>query len=244
LFPGGFARNAVPTAVLGMSVQSLHHMLTSPYSSLQRFDAGVHIRAQTNSLEHKVKKNSTQFSIDLHNYETVFHHFDRALFDYFFVEKPPRFNWTHAEATGSWPRVFISCDDVDVRTAFIDYLSNHSVSTDRPQYVLVYVNTTDIKHVKNMKYDNITAPEQGLVDTAFDWYSLSLSQVCFAWRSNYSPMVSTFMQSATRVSILKPTAKDFKSKILHRNMKFEAAFDYVDTISEVLNATKKKHKGQ
>lgn len=220
-----------------MTAQLIDQFLNNPYHSLPRFDAGVHIRAQTNTLEAKMKKNHTQFTLELSNYQVVFKLFERELENYFFLHQPVRFNVSNATVTGHWPRIYISCDDVEVRDAFVESLLNRSVEVG--QFIPIFVNASGIKHIKHIVFDSSRIPDQSIVNTAFDWYALSLSHVCFAWRKGFSPLVSTFMQSATRVSMTKPTNKDFKSKILHKNFIFSATFDYVDSVQ---NGTKKGKK--
>lgn len=226
-----------------MSTQLLKAMLTKPYETLPHFAAGVHIRAQRNSLEHGSKSrtniNSTHIAHEMKEYSVLFQQFETVLSDYFFHKAPIRVNITNATLTGLWPQVFISCDDIDIRDAFVSVLSNRS--SDKGQFALVYVNTTHIRHMKHIDYENTTAPSQSIVNTAFDWYALSLSKVLFAWRNGYSPMPSTFMQSATRVSMLKRTKYDFKATILRSNGKWLPTFEYTDDLSEV-EAEEKKHR--
>lgn len=227
LFHGGFRRGVIPSTVVGMLPSEVHQVLTAPYLSNPRFDASIHIRAQTKSLEHKAAKNHTQFSLDMKQYRVVFREFERALSHRFFSQTPVRFNVTNSSLTGSWPRVFVSCDDADVRDAFIAVLMNRTADVGR--ILPVFVNTSNIKHVKHIRFDDIL-PEQDMVDTAFDWYALSLSEVVYAWRDGFTHIVSTFMQSATRVSMVKLTTKDFKATILRKNLKFVPDFEYVDNI--------------
>lgn len=59
LLAGGFHRGVVPSNVVGISQEVVKRMLSDPYDSLPRFDAGVHIRAQTAHLEDKEKRNVT-----------------------------------------------------------------------------------------------------------------------------------------------------------------------------------------
>ena len=225
LLRGGFNNDAIPSEVVGLLPHEVNSILREPYMSNTRFDAGIHIRAQTKTLENKVSKNHTQFALDMAGYHVVFREMERALSHRFFVEKPVRFNLTNASVTGRWPRIFISCDDVEVRNAFIASLLNRTV--DIGLFHPVFVNTSDIKHVKHVAFNSIS-PDTGIVNTAFDWYALSLCQVAYAWRLRYSLVMSTFLLSATRVSMVKLTNKDFKATILHNNLKFRPAYEPVD----------------
>lgn len=236
LFHGGFRRGAVPSAVVGMLPSEVNQVLTAPYLSIPRFDAGIHIRAQTRSLEFTEAKNHTQFALDMEEYRVVFREFERALSHRFFSQPPVLFNVTTSSLTGSWPRVFVSCDDADVRDAFVAGLMNRTAEMGR--ILPVFVNTSNIKHVKHVRF-NDTQPEQGMVDTAFDWYALSLSEVIFAWRMRFTGIPSTFLQSATRVSMVKPTDKDFKAAVLNKRLKFAPLFEFVDSLDDD-NVTQKK----
>jgi hypothetical protein len=237
LLRGGFNNDAIPSEVVGLLPHEVNNILREPYLSNPRFDAGIHIRAQTKTLENKASKNHTQFALNMAGYRVVFREMERALSHRFFVEEPVRFNLTNASVTGPWPRIFISCDDVEVRKAFMASLLNRTV--DIGLFHPVFVNTSNIVHVKHVKF-NSTAPDTGIVNTAFDWYALSLCQAIFAWRGGYSTIVSTFMQSATRVSMVKPKNADFKAKVLYNNLKFKAVFDYVDDVREMPDKKKKK----
>ena len=228
LLHGGFTRNAIPSEVVGLLPEEVNKFLTAPYLSLPRFDAGVHLRAQTSQLEKNVARNHSQFALDMKEYQTVFQVFERTLSHHFFVKHPVMFNVSNAALTGAWPRIFISCDDVDVRDAFVAVLLNRT--DDIGRFIPVFVNASHIKHVKHISFEH-SIPDQGLVNTAFDWYALSLSQVIYAWRLRYVSIVSTFMDSATRVSMVKPTAKDFKAAILHKNLKFIPNFGFIDGIN-------------
>jgi hypothetical protein len=70
---------------------------------------------------------------------------------------------------------------------------------------------------------------QSLVDAAFDWYVLSLCRGVFAWRVGYATLVSTFMLSATRVILVKLASKDFKAKVLQKNIEFVAVTECIIT---------------
>ena len=204
----------------------LQSIIRGPYHLAPRFDAGIHIRAQRSVLEKGNERNLTQLEIELSSYRVVFRYFAEELSRYFFEGSTPRFSITKSLRTGIWPRLFISCDDVDVRNEFVAFLLNRT--TEMGQFTFSYVNASEIKLMKHLKHDKKSPDFQVVVDTAFDWYCLSLSNACFGWRTGYSTTVSTFMRSASRVSILRPTESDFKSKVLVRKGKWEVPFDYID----------------
>ena len=239
----GFRHNVEPTAVSGLNHQEFEQILRSPhYSSLPRFDAGVHIRAQTKALEKFEAKNYTTFDINMKTqYRVVFQELEKALTSHLYSQPSAKFNISNSMVTGSWPRVYISCDDTDVRNAFISILLNRTF--DSGKIIPVFVNTSQVKHTRYISFDSSSSVDQSLVDAAFDWYALSLCRGVFAWRVGYATLVSTFMLSATRVSMVKPTSKDFKAKVLHKNLEFVAPKEYIDNIDEVemlLNRSKNK----
>ena len=210
LFPGGFVDKVKPSSVIGLSTQSLQNLLKGKYDTLPRFDAGIHIRAQRATLEKNEAKNQTQFAVaKIRVYDAVFQQFEKALRKYFFAGNYTTFN----SSTGIWPRIFLSCDDVEVRDAFVSFLQN--ISSNAGRFHMIYVNASEVQHTKHMIYQD-NKVSQSLVDTAFDWYSLSLSNITFAWRVHYGKMASTFLQSASRVSSVKQTQRDHKILMLSR----------------------------
>ena len=228
LFPGGFLPDVKLSEVIGLSSSEYKDILRKPYESLPRFDAGVHIRAQTGTLEKKEKKNHTELSIAMETeYKAVFHHFEKALEKYFFINKPVRFNISNISSVKTRPRVYVSCDDVDIRDSFVASLLNRTAEIG--QFIPIYVNASEVKHTKHMDYNSNIS--QVAADTAFDWYALSLSNACFGWRTKYTGIVSTFLQSASRVSIMKPTKNDFKATILLKGGKWHPTYEPIDDIS-------------
>ena len=72
------------------------------------------------------------------------------------------------------------------------------------------IKTKGIIHVKNLKKMKEMTMNEGILDLIFDWYALSLTNVVLAWRKGSTHMVSTFVQSAARVS------GTMKRSIIHR----------------------------
>jgi hypothetical protein len=86
----------------------------------------------------------------------------------------------------------------------------------------VFVNTTQIQHIRYISFDSSSSMNQSLVDAAFDWYVLSLCRGVFTWRVGFATLVSIFMLSATRVILVKLASKDFKAKVLQKKIEFVA----------------------
>lgn len=228
----------MPSPVTGLSAQALGHMLTDPYHTIPRFDAAIHIRAQTLHFENNVAKNETAFIEEIERHRILFKHFRDALSSHFFSGTPALFNITHSTDSKLWPRVFISCDDADIRDALVAYLVNEASGQGR--FLLVYVNSSHVSHTKHIQYDSGSTP-QSTVDTAFDWYSLSLSDAIFAWRKGHTKIPSTFMQSASRVSMVMLSKENFKSKILDKNGRWTPPYEHLDNASEVKEELLRRH---
>jgi hypothetical protein len=102
-------------------------------------------------------------------------------------------------------------------------------TVDSGKNIPVLVNTTQIQHIRYISLDSSSSMNQSLVDAAFDWYVLSLCCGVFAWRVGYATLVSTFMLSATRVILVKLASKDFKAKVLQKNIEFVAVTECIIT---------------
>jgi hypothetical protein len=95
--------------------------------------------------------------------------------------------------------VYLAADNEEVKEAFARKLEEkHEVA--HHEIRVMRVKTKGIIHVKNLaKMKEMTLGE-GLLDMVFDWYALSLTNVVLAWRKGGTGIVSTFCQSAARVS--------------------------------------------
>ncbi len=95
--------------------------------------------------------------------------------------------------------VYLAADNEDVKEAFAKKLEEkHEVM--HHEIKVMRIKTKGIIHVKNLKKMKDMTNNEGILDLVFDWYALSLTNVVLAWRKGSTHMVSTFVQSAARVS--------------------------------------------
>mmetsp|Transcript_8819 Transcript_8819/g.13201 ORF Transcript_8819/g.13201 Transcript_8819/m.13201 type:complete len:420 (+) Transcript_8819:140-1399(+) len=225
LFPGGLRQNVEPSEVHGLSEGEYKAFLTQPYDSVRRFDATIHIRAQMAHLETKNERATVDIADAVQYYATViFPAFSDKLTDYFYKSPDTKDSWRALSnaSLSDPPRVFISCDDVVLKTALVSLL--HRRPVEYP-IIPVYVNGSRIVH---MKYHNTlkgtVTVDQSVVDTAFDWYAMSLGNVLFAYRKGATKMFSTFAQTAMRVSL--ENRKTGKIFMLTSHNKWRAVWDW------------------
>ena len=94
--------------------------------------------------------------------------------------------------------VYLAGDNEDVKEHFAAILeAKHDNHFD---IKVMRMDAKSIYHVKNLARLKNATDNEGVFDLVFDWYSLSLSNNIFAWRKGSSGIISTFSQSAARVS--------------------------------------------
>jgi len=94
--------------------------------------------------------------------------------------------------------VYLAADNEEVKEAFAQELEKKH--DEHYEIKVMRVRTNGIMHVKNLAKMKAGTNDEGVMDMVFDWYSLSLSNVCMAWRKGGTHLISTFIQSASRVS--------------------------------------------
>ncbi len=95
--------------------------------------------------------------------------------------------------------VYLAADNEEVKEAFARKLEEkHEVA--HHEIKVMRVKTKGIFHVKNVAKMKEKTNNEGILDMVFDWYALSLTNVVLAWRKSGTGIVSTFVQSAARVS--------------------------------------------
>lgn len=92
--------------------------------------------------------------------------------------------------------VYLACDNEEVKDTFSVLLESHH--EHHFDIRVMKVETKVVHHVKNKLIERTNG--EGLLDVVFDWYSLSLANMIFAWRKGGTGTISTFVQSAQRVS--------------------------------------------
>ena len=107
--------------------------------------------------------------------------------------------------------VYLAADNEEVKEAFARKLEKkHEVA--HHEIRVMRVKTKGIFHVKNVAKMKEKTNDEGILDMVFDWYALSLTNVVLAWRKSGTGIVSTFVQSAARVS------GTIKRSLIHRGL--------------------------
>ena len=222
LFPGGLRDGIYPSALIGGSDSEYESLIRSGYDQLKRFDGAVHIRAQLSHLEGHLSPNSTHMNSILGNYSRVFSSVHAKITSYYFTDNTTQSWWRAVSSNVSeMPRIFVTCDDVTIKQALIESLQNRSEEEGMVQ--VVYLNSSAVMHTRHRNAS--THLQQAYIDTAVDWYLLSLTNVAFTWRYKDSKMLSTFIQSALRVSLPRPPVGLSKIYILS-DQKWIATWDW------------------
>ena len=202
------------TRIHGVPDNVKHAILSLPHSFAPRFDVAIHLRNQFQSFENQADVNSTEYRKEVSDWlsseegKGLFRHIESKLLEEIGRDRLHRNNHTlhHgviSALTGSRNAsdpiyVYLAADNEEVKEALARELElkhdNHF------EIKVMRVRTNGIVHVKNLaKMKNLTNDE-GVLDMVFDWYALSLANVVLAWRKGGTRMISTFVQSASRVS--------------------------------------------
>jgi len=195
-----------------------HAILALPHAFAPRFDAAIHLRTQFQSFENQASLNSTESKQEVADWlaskegKDVFHHMENKLLEEIGRDRWQRNNRTRHHgvisaltAKGTIPAnhsdpiyVYLASDNEEVKEAFAQVLE--AKHDDHYEIRVMRLHTNGIIHVKNLAKMKTMTDDQGVMDMVFDWYSLSLSNVCMAWRKGGTHLISTFIQSASRVS--------------------------------------------
>lgn len=221
LFPGGFRNVTGFSGIVGLSSTEFNNILTSPYDSLQRIDAGIHIRAQLDHLEKNTAVNLNISVAQLARENNLFSALSTKLTNYFYKDPHTRDYWKSInEFTDGIPRVFIACDDVRTREKFIVHLSRRS-KEDEGEILPIFVNSSEVFHSKDYQKRS-----HGMVDPAFEWYLLSLCNVIFGWRGGARSPFSTFSWSASKVSMYNSKAHPKIYQLIDQRFKWNTVWDW------------------
>lgn len=222
LFPGGMSNGSIPSPLCGVNQSEFDNLLHSPYQNHTRFDGAVHIRAQLSHLERHYDANVSDVEESVAKYIPTFEKINSKLSLYYFQDPITRDRWRKLSSNVTeWPRIFVTCDDVTIRGAFLKVLQNRTV--DEGLIWPIFINSTAVVH--SGKTDNLLNKSQAYIDTAFDWYILSLTNTAFTWRTGGSRLISTFAQSALRVSLKRPDAA-MKAYLLDSSGKWIPVWDW------------------
>lgn len=200
-----------------------HAILTLPHAYAPRFDAAIHIRAQFHHFENQVDVNDPAFKKEVQDWilsegQFVFREMELKLLTELGHDDNHRANAsmhhgvtspTAGRSDASDPiYVYLAGDNEEVKEAFVallekrrkERLATNSSSTPSYDIRVMRMDATSIYHVKNLARLKNATDNEGVFDLVFDWYALSLSNKIFAWRKGSSGLISTFSQSASRVS--------------------------------------------
>ena len=213
----------------GVQDNMKHALLTLPHSFAPRFDAAIHLRTQFQSFEDQEDLKSETAQNEVKQWleggegSKVFEMMESKLLEELGKDVTHRSNPkehhglkhattpiasisadnnTSGNATlvhDSDPiYVYLAADNEEVKEAFAKVLETKHLHHDEIR--VMRVKTKGIFHIKNLSRLKAMTNDEGLLDLVFDWYSLSLSNIVLAWRKGGTHLISTFVQSASRVS--------------------------------------------
>jgi hypothetical protein len=211
LVVGGMNNGSVPSPLVGVNQSEFDDLVHGPYLQQKRFDGAVHMRTQLSHLERHYEANISAVESLIGEYVPIFEKINEMISSYYFKDPVTSKRWRQKSSNVTeWPRIFVTCDDVTIRAALLKALLNRTV---RQGLVWpIYINSSKVIHTG--KTDDLAHKSQPYVDTAFDWYVMSLSNTAFAWRRKFSSAFSTFAQSALRVSLARPEPSTMKAFLL------------------------------
>lgn len=189
--------------ISGIPDHTKHAILTLPHSYAPRLDVAMHVRAQFEHFEKSSDINDPEYKKEVATWlnstecHDVFHEF---------VERALELSKQSADVNTSnpdWERVepfyiYLASDNEEVKDALSSKLKAYHDSKYKIR--LMKVETKFIHHVKHFDKLKEATNGEGILDLVFDWYALSLSNVILAWRKGSTGMISTYVQSAQRVS--------------------------------------------
>jgi hypothetical protein len=191
-----------------------HAILSLPHSFAPRIDCAIHLRTQFSSFEQQLDSNSIEANKEVDNWLNstegikVFDSIENKLLEEISRDRLNRKNSTlHHGVTNAISNnktssdpiyVYLAADNEKVKEIFAKKLelkhSNHL------EIKVMRVRTNGIFHVKNLSKMKKLSNGEGILDMVFDWYALSLANTVLAWRKGSTHMISTFVQSASRLS--------------------------------------------
>lgn len=197
-----------------------HAILALPHAYAPRFDAAIHIRAQFHHFENQVDVSDPEYKKEVKEWiksegQFVFKEMEAKLLAELGHDNNHRANASmhhgvtsptagHSNSTDPI-YVYLAGDNEEVKEAFVMMLQQRNnnasaSSTGHFDIKVMRMDATSIYHVKNLARLKNATDNEGVFDLVFDWYALSLANKIFAWRKGSSGLISTFSQSASRVS--------------------------------------------
>lgn len=201
----------------GVPLNIRHALLTLPHAYAPRFDAAIHIRAQFHHFENQADVNDPEFRREVKEWiassegQFVFREMEQKLISSLSTDTLNRGNAslhhgiispTAARKNSTDPiYVYLAGDNEEVKEHFAALLERkHENATQHYEIKVMRMDAKSIYHVKNLARLKNATDNEGVFDLVFDWYALSLANTILAWRKGSSGIISTFSQSAARVS--------------------------------------------
>jgi len=206
--------------IKGIPPYIMNGLLTLPHAYATRFDVGIHLRIQFTSFEKGLSATHEAYQKEVKDWleaplaEHIYKVFETQLLTKLEEAKDPDF--VSQDYVGNEVRdlnkdpylVFIASDNQEVKENFIEYLkSDKSPVSMMKNLYLIYTDAKEIVHIKNIHNVKTITAGEGIMDLAFDWYALSLSNVILNYRTG-GRLLSTFVHSASWTSgNMEPTNK-------------------------------------
>lgn len=189
--------------ILGVPTYLKHSLLTLPHSYSPRLDIAVHMRAQFHHFEQHTDVSDPAYRQEVSLWlnssecEQVFGHLKDQLLQSVAALRGDK-DKSKDDHNKDPVYIYLASDNEDVKDAFVYMLGN---TTKILHHALIMrVDSQSIYHIKNMLHNNVESKADGLLDLVFDWYALSLANTIYAWRKGGTNMISSFVQSAQKLS--------------------------------------------
>jgi hypothetical protein len=198
--------------IKGIPPYVMNGLLTLPHSYAPRMDVGIHLRIQFSSFEQGLSASSTAYKKEVRDWleaplaDHIFKVFETELLQKLDEAKDPAV--VSQDYVGNEVRdlekdpylVYVAADNQEVKEAFVDYLKSEKSPVSKVKNLfLMFTDAKEIVHIKNINNVKTLTAGEGILDLAFDWYALSLSNVILNYRTG-GKLLSTFVHSAAWTS--------------------------------------------
>lgn len=226
--------------IKGVPPHVMHGLLTLPHSYAPRFDVSIHLRIQFRSFEDGLSASSPEYKAEVAKWlndslaTELFGVMEQKLRAQLNQSSDP--NWIQLDDESSQANrdlttdpylVFVAADNQEVKEAFVEYLHSDACPVSKIENLhIMYTDAKEIVHVKSIHNVKQLTAGEGILDLAFDWYALSLSNVILNYRSG-GKLLSTFVHSAAWTSgnmeptnITAPIGRGIGTKAFFYNIKY------------------------
>lgn len=185
--------------IQGVPAYFKHALLTLPHAYSPRLDFAVHLRAQFYHFEQQTNVDDPEYKKEVSEWlasEECQSYFS-AMKDHL-ADQVTQLRST--KEAGEPVYIYLAADNEDVKEAFLRLVRNTTSLNSAEEVCIMRVDAQSIYHVKNLPNFKKLTNDEGLLDMVFDWYALSLANVIYAWRKGGTNMISSFVQSAQKLS--------------------------------------------